>query len=208
MTLLLDTHVWLWAVEAPDKLGRRTKALLLKSGNDPRFLFFRSIRPSLHNPLLHHSITPLLHYPTTPFLHPLLHSSIPPFLHSSITRELVYNLPLRGNTGQIDHGGGDAVIQDPDAALARGCILPNEVRLTGAEEVCCSCHMPLNWDRGEIDDRGEDAVSHDPDSVLACGCILPGEARLACTEEVCRSCDMPLNWDRRKIDNRGSDAVI
>jgi len=34
MTLLLDTHVWLWAVEAPDKLGRRTKALVLKSGND------------------------------------------------------------------------------------------------------------------------------------------------------------------------------
>jgi PIN domain nuclease of toxin-antitoxin system len=31
MTLLLDTHVWLWAVEAPDQLGRRTKALLLKS---------------------------------------------------------------------------------------------------------------------------------------------------------------------------------
>jgi PIN domain nuclease of toxin-antitoxin system len=29
MTLLLDTHVWLWAVEALDKLGRRTKALLL-----------------------------------------------------------------------------------------------------------------------------------------------------------------------------------
>ena len=34
MTLLLDTHVWLWAVEASDKLGRRTKALLLKSSND------------------------------------------------------------------------------------------------------------------------------------------------------------------------------
>ena len=34
MNLLLDTHVWLWAVEAPDKLGRRTKALILKSGND------------------------------------------------------------------------------------------------------------------------------------------------------------------------------
>src|SRR5258708_6666003 len=34
MTLLLDTHVWSWAVEAPDKLGRRTKALLIKSGND------------------------------------------------------------------------------------------------------------------------------------------------------------------------------
>ena len=34
LTLLFDTHVWLWAVEAPDKLGRRTKALLLKSGND------------------------------------------------------------------------------------------------------------------------------------------------------------------------------
>ena len=34
MTLLLDTHVWLWAVEAPDKLGPRTKALLLKSSND------------------------------------------------------------------------------------------------------------------------------------------------------------------------------
>ena len=34
MTLLLDTHVWLWAVEAPEKMGRRTKALLLKAGND------------------------------------------------------------------------------------------------------------------------------------------------------------------------------
>jgi PIN domain nuclease of toxin-antitoxin system len=34
MTLLLDTHVWLWAVEAPEKLGRRTKALLQKSNND------------------------------------------------------------------------------------------------------------------------------------------------------------------------------
>ena len=34
MTLLLDTHVWLWAVEAPEKLGQRTKALLLKSDND------------------------------------------------------------------------------------------------------------------------------------------------------------------------------
>ena len=34
MILLLDTHVWLWAVEAPDKLGPRTNALLLKLGND------------------------------------------------------------------------------------------------------------------------------------------------------------------------------
>jgi len=34
MILLLDTHVWLWAVEAPEKLGRRTKALLLAAGND------------------------------------------------------------------------------------------------------------------------------------------------------------------------------
>ena len=28
MTLVLDTHVWLWAVEAPEKLGRRTRAAL------------------------------------------------------------------------------------------------------------------------------------------------------------------------------------
>lgn len=34
MTLLLDTHVWVWAVEAPEKLGRRTKARLQKSNND------------------------------------------------------------------------------------------------------------------------------------------------------------------------------
>jgi PIN domain nuclease of toxin-antitoxin system len=33
MTLLLDTQVWVWAVEAPEKLGRRTKALLQKSNN-------------------------------------------------------------------------------------------------------------------------------------------------------------------------------
>ena len=37
MTLLLDTHVWLWAVEAPEKLGRRTKALLFDSGNERFF---------------------------------------------------------------------------------------------------------------------------------------------------------------------------
>ncbi len=30
MNLLLDTHVWLWAAEAPDRLGRRTKSLLVK----------------------------------------------------------------------------------------------------------------------------------------------------------------------------------
>jgi PIN domain nuclease of toxin-antitoxin system len=34
VTLLLDTHVWLLAVEAPEKLGRRTQALLLTAGND------------------------------------------------------------------------------------------------------------------------------------------------------------------------------
>jgi PIN domain nuclease of toxin-antitoxin system len=32
--LLLDTHVWLWAVEAPERLGRRTQALLVTAGND------------------------------------------------------------------------------------------------------------------------------------------------------------------------------
>ena len=34
MNLLLDTHVWLWAVEAPEILGRRTRALLQNSSND------------------------------------------------------------------------------------------------------------------------------------------------------------------------------
>ena len=34
MTLLLDTHVWLWAVEAPEKLGRHARTLLEKSDND------------------------------------------------------------------------------------------------------------------------------------------------------------------------------
>jgi PIN domain nuclease of toxin-antitoxin system len=34
VTLLLDTHVWLWAVEAPQTLGRRTRSLLLTLGND------------------------------------------------------------------------------------------------------------------------------------------------------------------------------
>ena len=28
MTLLLDTHVWIWSQEAPDKLGRRTTRLI------------------------------------------------------------------------------------------------------------------------------------------------------------------------------------
>jgi len=33
MTVLLDTHVWIWAVEAPESLGRRTTALLEAAGN-------------------------------------------------------------------------------------------------------------------------------------------------------------------------------
>jgi len=28
MTLLLDTHVWIWAQESPEKFGRRARALL------------------------------------------------------------------------------------------------------------------------------------------------------------------------------------
>jgi PIN domain nuclease of toxin-antitoxin system len=34
MNLLLDTHVWLWAAEAPERLGRKTKNLLVKNGVD------------------------------------------------------------------------------------------------------------------------------------------------------------------------------
>lgn len=34
MNLLLDTHVWLWAAEAPEHLGRKTKNLLVKTGQD------------------------------------------------------------------------------------------------------------------------------------------------------------------------------
>ncbi|MBA3353920.1 MAG: type II toxin-antitoxin system VapC family toxin [Verrucomicrobiota bacterium] len=33
MTVLLDTHVWIWAVEAPENLGRRTTGLLEATGN-------------------------------------------------------------------------------------------------------------------------------------------------------------------------------
>jgi PIN domain nuclease of toxin-antitoxin system len=34
MNLLLDTHVWLWAAEAPERLGRKTKSLLVKTAVD------------------------------------------------------------------------------------------------------------------------------------------------------------------------------
>ncbi len=33
MTFLLDTHVWIWSQEAPEKLGRRTTRLLTDLGN-------------------------------------------------------------------------------------------------------------------------------------------------------------------------------
>ena len=33
MTLLLDTHVWIWSQEAPEKLGRRSAALLQDVSN-------------------------------------------------------------------------------------------------------------------------------------------------------------------------------
>jgi len=34
VNLLLDTHVWLWAAEAPERLGRKTKNLMVKAGVD------------------------------------------------------------------------------------------------------------------------------------------------------------------------------
>lgn len=33
MDLLLDTHVWIWAYETPDRLGARTKDMLLSTKN-------------------------------------------------------------------------------------------------------------------------------------------------------------------------------
>jgi len=33
MTLLLDTHVWIWSQEAPEKFGRRARALLENTAN-------------------------------------------------------------------------------------------------------------------------------------------------------------------------------
>ena len=33
MTLLLDSHVWIWSQEAPEKLGRRGRALLEDASN-------------------------------------------------------------------------------------------------------------------------------------------------------------------------------
>ena len=33
MRLLLDTHVWIWAQESPEKLGRRAHAVLEDVGN-------------------------------------------------------------------------------------------------------------------------------------------------------------------------------
>jgi PIN domain nuclease of toxin-antitoxin system len=34
MKLLLDTHIWIWAVESPEKLNRRVRRELDKSGNE------------------------------------------------------------------------------------------------------------------------------------------------------------------------------
>ncbi len=34
MRLLLDTHVWLWSLAAPEKLGRRVRAELARAGNE------------------------------------------------------------------------------------------------------------------------------------------------------------------------------
>lgn len=34
MKLLLDTHVWIWSQEDPDRLGSRTKRLLVDAGHE------------------------------------------------------------------------------------------------------------------------------------------------------------------------------
>ena len=34
MTLLLDTHVWFWSLQSPDKLGRRCRSLIEDPANE------------------------------------------------------------------------------------------------------------------------------------------------------------------------------
>ena len=34
MKLLLDTHVWLWSLTAPDRLGRKVRTQLERKGNE------------------------------------------------------------------------------------------------------------------------------------------------------------------------------
>src|SRR5271156_4979451 len=72
-------------------------------------------------------------------------------------RLMLHDMPLNRDRGKTDNGGEDAVLHDPDTALAGGCILPNEVRLTGAEKVRCTRDAPLGGDSGESDNRGDDA---------------------------------------------------
>ena len=34
MKLLLDTHIWIWAIHSPEKLGRRVRRELQRAGNE------------------------------------------------------------------------------------------------------------------------------------------------------------------------------
>lgn len=34
MRLLLDTHIWIWIADAPQRLGKRTSAMLIDPGNE------------------------------------------------------------------------------------------------------------------------------------------------------------------------------
>jgi len=67
---------------------------------------------------------------------------------------MLLDLPLGGNRGKIDTGSIDAIIEDPDGALAGHCILPNKVCLERAEEICCARNVPLSRDGGKIDTGG------------------------------------------------------
>ena len=63
--------------------------------------------------------------------------------------------------------------------FACGGVLPNEVRLTAAEEVCRRDDKPLNPDRGKRDTVGLCTVLHDPDTAFAGRRVLPHEVCLA-----------------------------
>jgi hypothetical protein len=75
------------------------------------------------------------------------------------------DMPRDWDRGKIDCGDRCTVLHDPDAALASGSVLPNEVHLGGVEDVRRGGDMPRGRDRGKIDGEDSSAVFHDSDTV-------------------------------------------
>src|SRR5688572_12525331 len=96
-------------------------------------------------------------------------------------------------------GGGDAVLE-PEVALARGRVLPEDVRLAVAVEIRSRGDRPLQRDVAEAGVANLGSAVHEPEVALARDGVLPENIGAAVAVEVGGRGDGPFDRHEAQTD--------